>query len=182
MEGRDVKGLIFDLVESVVVGESTWDALLDDAGLDGVYTTVGSYPDAELEALVQAACRRLDLSRTEVLRWVGRQAMPSILERYPAFFSPPDARAFVLTLNDVIHPEVRKLHPGADVPEFDFEQPADERLVIGYGSRRRMCGFAEGLVLGAADHYGERVAIRQSACMLEGDASCRIECTFGPGG
>ncbi len=56
-----MKGIIFNLVEEVVrnrYGEDTWDELLDAAGLDGAYTSLGSYPDEELLRLVAAAAHR----------------------------------------------------------------------------------------------------------------------------
>ena len=66
--------------------------------------------------------------------------MPLFAERYPQLFEPHDCtRSFVLTLNDIIHPEVRKLYPGADVPEFDFGIRDDDRLVMGYRSPRKLC-------------------------------------------
>ena len=80
-----------------------------------------------------------------------------------------------MTLNAIIHPEVRKLYPGADVPEFSFDASTEDLLVMGYRSRRRLCGFAEGLLEGAGDHYGESVRIAQPRCMLRGDDSCVLE-------
>ena len=60
--------------------------------------------------------------------------MPLFAVRYPQFFEPHDCtRSFVLTLNDIIHPEVRKLYPGADVPEFDFgirDEPSGDGLSV----------------------------------------------------
>jgi predicted hydrocarbon binding protein len=74
-------------------------------------------------------------------------------------------------------PEVRKLYPGADVPEFDFEL-RDEVLMMGYRSSRRLCSFAEGLLLGAADHYGEQLTFAQPSCMKRGDDECVLELAF----
>jgi hypothetical protein len=49
-----VKGIVYNLLEEVVSaehGEDTWDALVDAAGVDGVYTSLGSYADEDLERL-----------------------------------------------------------------------------------------------------------------------------------
>ena len=102
----------------------------------------------------------------DVVSWFGRNALPLFAVHYPQLFEPHDStRSFVLTLNDIIHPEVRKLYPGADVPEFDFAF-REELLVMGYRSPRKMCSFAEGLLLGAADHFGERADDR-ATCLHE---------------
>lgn len=174
-----MKGIVFNLLEEIVVrehGEDTWDSVLDGAGLDGVYTSLGNYPDEQLGALVGAASQALSLPADEVVRWYGRNALPLLAERYPELFEAHrDVRSFVLTLNEIIHPEVRKLYPGADTPDFVFDTSSSERLVMDYTSSRRLCAFAEGLLLGAGDFYDERLEISQSECMNRGDERCRIE-------
>jgi hypothetical protein len=177
-----VKGIIFNLVEEVVTdryGEDTWDALLDAAGLDGSYTSLGSYADEELFRLVEAASAALGVPAGDVVRQLGEGAIPLLVDRYPGFFENfTSAQDFLLTLNDIIHPEVRKLYPGAEVPDFDFDVSEDGVLVIGYRSPRRLCALAEGFIIGAARHYGEHVEVSQSQCLLHGDEQCRIRCAF----
>jgi hypothetical protein len=179
-----VKGIVFNLLEQLVArdfGDDTWDALLDASGLEGVYTSLGSYPDQDLTKLVSAASDALTMPGDDVVVWFGRNAVPLFARRYPKLFEPHDStRSFVLTLNDIIHPEVRKLYPGADVPEFDFERGADDEgpLRMGYRSQRRLCSFAEGLIEGAAEHFGERVEISQPTCMKRGDEQCLLEISF----
>ncbi len=178
-----MKGIVFNLLEDVVArehGEETWELLLDATGLDGVYTSVGNYPDADLLALVGAASEALALPAEDVVRWFGRQALPLLAERYPGLFAPhADVRAFVLTLNEIIHPEVRKLYPGADTPTFTFDASDPDRLVMEYRSSRRLCAFAEGLLLGAGDHYEQTLTIAQPECMNRGDDRCLIAISFG---
>lgn len=177
-----MKGIVFNLLEEIVSrdhGEDTWDALLDAAGLEGSYTAVGSYPDGELAALVKAAASALNLHEDEVVKWFGKNALPLLHHRYPAVFEGhKNTKSFVLTLNDVIHPEVRKLFPGAYVPEFEFSSEAENRLSLSYTSRRRLCSFAEGLIEGAANHFGEEVTLEHALCMKRGDQRCLLECTF----
>lgn len=177
-----MKGIVFNLLEQIVVcehGEETWETLLDASGLDGVYTSLGNYEDEELFKLVGAASYALDVPPDDVVRWFGRNAMPLFAERYPRLFSKHrDARSFVLTLNEIIHPEVRKLYPGAIVPEFGFATSESRALGMDYYSPRKLCAFAEGLLLGAGDHYGETVSIEQPTCMNRGDQQCHLEITF----
>jgi hypothetical protein len=177
-----VKGIIFNLVQEVVEeahGESAWDAMLDTAGLDGSYTCLGSYSDAELGKLVGAAADLLRLPPDDVLRWIGERAMPLLAERFPAFFAGHAAvQPFLLTLNGIIHPEVRKLYPGAIAPDFEFESPSPDVLLIGYRSERRLCVLAEGFIIGAAAHFSQSVSLDQPSCMLRGDDRCVIRGVF----
>lgn len=176
-----MKGVVFNLLEQLVArdfGEDTWDALLDASALDGAYTSLGSYPDEDFVKLVSAASVALVMPADDVVSWFGRNAVPLFAGYYPQLFEPHHStRSFVLTLNDIIHPEVRKLYPGADVPEFEFDS-RDGILVMGYRSPRKLCSFAEGLLLGAADHFGERLTIAQPLCMKRGDDRCVLEIAF----
>jgi len=178
-----VKGIIFTLLERAIAdehGDDTWDDMLDGAGLSGIYTSLGDYPDDDLTRLVEQAEVMLGLPAQDVIRWFGRSALPRLAAANPAFFRDHvTTRPFLLTLNEIIHPEVRKLYPGADVPEFDFgETPAGD-LVMGYRSHRRLCAFAEGLIEGAAAHFGEPVTIHQPSCMLRSDPACQIVIQLG---
>jgi hypothetical protein len=174
--GEEVKGIVFNLLEEVVSTEysdTTWDQLLDAAGLDGAYTSLGSYGDDEMFALVRVASEVLGIPENEVLRWFGQRAMPLLAKRYPAFFANhASVRGFLLTLNNIIHPEVRKLYPGAQTPVFDFDTSLGDVLAIGYNSPRRLCALAEGFMRGAAQYYGEALDIEQPQCMHRGDARC----------
>jgi hypothetical protein len=177
-----MKGVVFNLLEEAVTtayGEDTWDTLLASASLHGAYTSLGSYPDSELLALVDAASGKLNLPPADIVRWFGRKALPLLATRYPKFFAPHrSSRSFVLTLNDIIHPEVRKIYPQASVPDFAFDTSDPKGLKLIYSSPKKLCHFAEGLIEGTADHYGETVSISQSECMHQGDARCVIVCSF----
>jgi hypothetical protein len=180
-----MKGIIFQLLEQVVdeeYGEDTWETVLDRTGLDGAYTSLASYPDEDFSRLVDAASFALHESPQSIVRWFGRKAFPRLAAKYPHFMTPHRTTIpFLLTLNDIIHPEVRKIYPDADVPEFDFVTPDDRTLVIGYTSQRRLCALAEGFIEGAAAHYGDLVTIRQEACMNQGDPRCVIRCEIERG-
>ena len=177
-----MKGIIFNLLERVVtteLGEPAWERVLDEAGLEGAYTAVGTYDDSELTRLAQAAASILNKETDEVVRWFGEKAFPLLSERYPDFVSGHTSTIpFLLQLNDVIHPEVRKLFPGAYAPEFDFVRVDSSTLALGYESYRNLCAFAEGLVGGAAAHFGETVTIEQTACARRGDPKCVLLCRF----
>ena len=109
-----LKGIIFNLVEETVsteYGDDTWDSLLEAADVEGSYTSLGNYDDAEIHRLVDAGSEALDVPAKDLTEWLGRDALLRLSARYPHFFAPhASTRPFLLTLNDVIHPEVRKVH------------------------------------------------------------------------
>jgi hypothetical protein len=178
-----VKGVLFNVVEDVVVdafGADTWDDLLDAAGLDGAYTSLGNYDDDDLAAIVSAAGDALSLTRAEVLRFVGREAFARLAARYPDY--PNDlgsSRALLHRLDDVIHPQVLNLYPGAHPPAFEaIDRDGDEMLLV-YRSSRQLCHLAEGLVFGAAAAYGEVVDVSQAQCVLDGADECHLVVRYG---
>jgi hypothetical protein len=177
-----MKGIIFNLLEEVVTGEygaDTWDNLLDQAQVEGSFTSLGNYPDAELFKLVAAASEALKQTPDTVVRWFGVKALPLLAAKYPAFFNRHQStRPFILTLNDIIHPEVRKLYPGADTPEFDFDTSSPDVLVMNYRSKRKLCSLVEGFTEGAAAHFNESVSMQHPLCMHRGDPCCRLEFSF----
>lgn len=177
-----MKGIIFNLAEEVVRnahGEDAWDEALDRAGLEGSWTSLGDYPDEQINRVVAAAADLLGVDEQLVLRDIGEGAIPLLADRYPHFFAPhADAVSFVLTLNGLIHPEVKKLYPGATPPDFGVEEADAATLVLSYTSARKLCALAEGFLLGAATHYGQSVTLSQTDCKLKGDDRCLIHCRF----
>lgn len=173
-----MKGIIFNIVEEVVVtklGPGAWDELLSTTGLPGIYTSLGSYPDAELFQLVAAGAELADAEPSALLRMLGEESIPLLCERYPKFFEDaPNARSFILSLNTIIHPEVRKLYAGAACPHFNFAE-TENTITMGYSSPRRLCHLAHGFILGLALHYDETILIEQPTCMHDGAPMCHIK-------
>jgi hypothetical protein len=179
-----MKGIIFNLLEEVVrkqYGDETWETLLEAAGVDGAFTSLGNYPDEEMLKLVAAAAAALKTSPEQVTRWFGREALPLLAARYPHFFAGhKSARTFLLTLNDVIHTEVRKIYPGSEVPEFDYDSSSPDVLLMDYRSRRKLCALAQGFTEAAAAHFGEDLLFEQPECMHRGDAKCVFKIVLTP--
>lgn len=179
-----MKGIVFNLLEELVsrdLGDAVWDQLLEDSGAGGVYTSLGSYPDEELISLVAAASKTLQKPPDAILQWFGNGAMPLLAAKYPAFFAPHEAtRPFLLTLNDIIHPEVLKLYPGAVPPVFAFDSSSEDVLVMEYRSRRKLCALALGFIEGAAEHFGESVIAEQTTCTQRGAETCTFQLRFSP--
>lgn len=177
-----MKGIIFNLVEEAFVadhGEVLFDQLLDDAGVTGHYTALGTYPTSELTALVAAGARRLEMPEADLLRSLGLRAIQGLAAHSPRFFESHDSvTPFLLTLNDVIHAEVRKLHADADPPKFWFEREGPERLLIHYRSRRQLCALAEGMIEGAARLFGQSADLLHRDCTFRGADHCVMLATF----
>lgn len=162
-----MKGVIFNLLERAVTdeyGADVWDDLIDDAGVGGAYSSLGNYDDAEIEALVAAAAAKTGRTRGEVLHWFGVRAMPLLRELYPSLFDPhATSQDFVLSVNEMIHPEVRKLYPDAVCPFFHTRRHGEDAVTMTYESDRDMIDLAHGFMDGAAAVFGDRIAVEKPA-------------------
>jgi len=126
-----VKGIIFNVAEEVVTdlyGADAWDSLLASAELEGAYTSLGNYDDAE---------------------------------------------QFLLSVNDIIHPEVKLLYPDSIPPVFEFTD-TDAGLLVRYQSTRGLTTLAEGLILGCGDLFGETVTVETMNCDSSTDCTFRV--------
>jgi len=179
-----MKGVIFNLLQEAVeqqFGADIWDELIMRSGAGGVYTSLGSYPDEEIFGLVEAASNLTGEPPTAILHWFGEAAMPMLAKRYPEFFVPhATARSFVLSVNEIIHPEVRKLYSGAGCPHFHFDKDDRGRLILGYRSPRQLCHLAHGFIDGATAHFGERAEVEHLMCVHAGAPMCRIAVDWLP--
>lgn len=182
-----MKGVVFTILSDMVIdqmGMETWDALLEQVELPsgGAYTSGGLYDDAELFSLVGALSEHSGIPAQDLVKAYGNYAFARLAERSPVPVEPDkmSLQDFLLSLNDVIHTEVKKLYPDADLPNFGFEQPDQNTLVMVYDSHRKLCALCEGLVEGAAAHFDTEIAVSQSQCMHDGAENCRIVVQFSP--
>ncbi len=176
-----MKGIIFNALEDAVVrnfGHDTWDDVLDDADVTGAYTSPGNYDDSELASLINALPAATGADLADRLRWVGVNAVPFLGKAFPQSFDNIDLRRFLPTLNHIIHPEVRKLYPGATPPDFEIDERTDGTISLRYESQRQLCWLAEGFVLGVANRLGEKVTLSQPVCMYTGAHYCDIQIAF----
>ena len=106
-------------------------------------------------------------------------AQTTFTKLYPAFFAvSPDARSFLLTVENRIHELVRATIPNADPPRLTVSELGAEGVAIRYDSPRRLCVLLRGLAEGTARHYGETAEIEETTCMHRGDPECTFRLRF----
>ena len=174
-----MKGVVFDILRDMVeeqFGLEGWNALLEKAGSDGLYLSSESYPDEEMSKLVQVATDYTGMSTEDLLRHFGQYMIRQFYDRFPSFFdNRHDLLDFLNSVDRIVHVEVLKLYPDANLPKFNYEQDTPKALTMIYHSKRRMCWLAEGLILGSAIHYGQKVRLIHDVCMHKGHDSCHIQ-------
>jgi len=173
--GVVMKGIVFtEFLEMVEVRFSAdmVDDIIDDANLPsgGAYTAVGTYPHTEMVALAGALSQRSGMAVPDLLLTFGEHLFGCFVKNYPAFFTgASDAFLFLSGIENIIHTEVRKLYPNAELPRFEVEQHDAQRLVLVYDSRRHFEDLADGLMHGCIAHFGGGISIARET-LGEGDA------------
>jgi predicted hydrocarbon binding protein len=179
-----MKGIIFNLLEQFITerfGDEMYEKILSECNLktEEPFVGPGSYPEEDLMALVDKVVEKMGVPLPEALRAFGRFCLPKLAERFPEFLTPhKHPKAFLKTIDSVVHLEVKKLYSDAEPPSFAYDDPSPERLIIRYRSKRRLCQFMEGLIEGVADYYRSPIKYKQTSCMLEGSEVCVFELTF----
>jgi Haem-NO-binding len=160
-----MKGMIFteflELVERTHSAELA-ETLLANADLPsgGIYTAVGNYDHREMVTLVVALSRQTRQPVDEVLHWFGENLFVTLSTGYPGFFADKDNAFSVLVgIESVIHTEVRKLYPDAELPSFDVIQHGRDELVLDYRSPRCMDDLAHGMIDACIAHFDEPVTL-----------------------
>lgn len=179
-----MKGIIFSTLSEMVeekFGLEFWDKVLLDAkpSSEGIYTTGAFYSDAELFTIIESISKLSQMPKGDLIRSYGEYLFEKLAAHFPELIpSNTTLKAFLQSIDRVIHVEVRKLHPNAELPSMQYEDPASDRLVILYKSPRKLCILAEGLMKGAAHHFNEKIDVKEPLCMHKGSDHCRFELNF----
>jgi len=163
-----MKGVVFtEFIEMVEehFSPETADRMLDESDLasGGAYTAVATYDHAEMMSLVGTLSRLVDQPENALVKAFGEHLFGRFAVLYPVFFTD-DVRCafdFLARIDGVIHVEVKKLYPDAELPRFEVESRTPERLSLIYESSRHLGDLAEGLIKGCLRHYGEEVEMRR---------------------
>lgn len=159
-----MKGMIFteflEMVESKMSSDMV-DDIIDDSNLShgGAYTTVGNYDHAELVAMLDALSKRTGIEVSTLVQEFGLHLFRRFSVLHPKFFQGVDTSLdFLEGIENVIHSEVRKLYPNAELPEFICTRSADGLEMV-YISSRHFGDLAEGLIKAAINYFGDSLVL-----------------------
>ncbi len=160
-----MKGLIF--TEFMEMVETTWsfdmaDAIIARSNVSsgGAYTSIGTYPHSEMSALIAALATETQTPAPDLVRAFGKHLFGRFVIAYPRFFTGINGSLeFLGGIENIIHAEVRKLYPDADLPTFETES-APGSLTLTYFSDHPFCELARGLIEGCLRHFDDGVELQ----------------------
>jgi len=179
-----MKGIIFteflDMVEQRF-SPQTLDQVLRAAQLpsDGAYTAVGSYDHGEIWRMVCELSKVAEIPVPELLRAYGEYLFPRLLSGHPQLLDGMHSSFDLLqSLDGLIHREVAKLYPDAELPRFEVLERSAERMTLVYESRRPFADLAEGLIRACGHHFGQDLSIARENLPSEGPIRVRFTLTL----
>jgi len=153
-----MKGVVFtEFIEFVEnnFGFEGSDKMIKDSGLSGVYTQAGNYPFEEMVALIAALSKEQGIGVDELLEKYGQQLFAKLASLYPHIHKFSSAFDIITHVDNIIHPEVQKLYPEAELPSFKLIKEDAHKLTLEYISHKSLHHLAKGLILGVAKYYKE---------------------------
>lgn len=126
----------------------------------GAYTAVGTYSHGELVKLVMTLSGQTGQSVTGLVQAFGEFLFGRLAGAYPGLLEGMSGSFDVFrNLERMIHPEVRKLYPDAELPRFECREGGVGEMELTYQSKRPFADLAEGLIRGCIAHYGEEIEV-----------------------
>jgi hypothetical protein len=164
-----MKGIVFteflEMVETTISADMA-DDVIEAARLPsgGAYTSVGTYDHKEMVSMVGALSDLSGQPVPDLLHTFGHHLFTRFVVLYPVFFEDTDnALDFLARIEDVIHEEVLKLYPDAELPRFEARWETPMRLNLVYRSPRHMGDLAHGLIEGCVAHFGQPVSVQRQS-------------------
>lgn len=179
-----MQGAIFTAFSDMIIdkmGMEQWNELLDktEPASGGMYTSGEQYADDELVNMVVALSEKTGLAAEKLIEAFGIYLFDKLYASNPADVSDIDnLRDFLLAIDQVIHVEVKRLHPNAYLPKFEYEEGENDDLIMYYSSKRKLCHASIGLIHGASKQFGENISIEHPECMHSGAERCKLVVKF----
>ncbi|MCG9880620.1 MAG: heme NO-binding domain-containing protein [Bacteroidia bacterium] len=120
----------------------------------GAYTSVGTYSHLEMNALVSNLSQKTGIPLGSLLVVFGEYLFQTLAKSYPHFINGSKGLLdFLGSIENYIHIEVKKLYPDAELPKFSSHYTDKNTLELTYQSERHYGDLAEGLIIGAIQHF-----------------------------
>lgn len=175
-----MKGAVFMTLKAMIIeehGENAWEALVAKVAPEcaGRYEADKAYPDSDAVAYIAAVAVLLNSPTSEVTEIFGQYLFAALNKMSPTYTS--DAKTlfdFLQSIEPVIHREIRAGSGKSSLPVIVVRRQSEDRILLRYNSPRKLCFLAEGLIRGAAQHYGEKIELTHDKCLHRDDFCCEL--------
>ena len=143
------------------------------------FTSVGYYDHKDLLAMVGELSKQTGTEGSVLVHAFGKHLFGKFLEQHPAeFVAAGGTMALLQRVEKVIHVEVIKIHPDAELPRFHFLDAPPGWMKMVYQSKRPFATLAGGLIEASIEHFEENLVVERED--LEGAPETHALFTLRP--
>jgi predicted hydrocarbon binding protein len=175
-----MRGIVVTGLEDYICskyGLSQWHTAIDVC-LDKdqqVITAAEYYDDETVLKIITVLTEQLEVPVTDFITDFGKHLFKTLKNYYSFLLEDIDSfNTLLMSLDQVIHANVKKVHPDAQVPKFTIESHT-KGWTVKYESERKLCYLAIGLLHGAADFYDLKINLEHQKCMHNDSDHCLFE-------
>ncbi|WP_266205522.1 heme NO-binding domain-containing protein [Pontibacter kalidii] len=160
---------------------STWIRILEEEGIDRVaapYQMHGTYPVSELYTIMAKGALLEGIPYPEFQQDFGEFLVPDLLLVFKKFVNPSWKTYDMLQyIGSHMHGSIKLENADTNPPPLYVTKVGKNTLIIDYHSKRRMAGFAIGIVKGLARYFQEadRVNVMPATELLAERVQIRVE-------
>jgi hypothetical protein len=158
-------GIVFtEFVEMVEerFSEEVLDEILEAPSLStsGAFTSVGYYDHTDMIKMVVALSKEVNVPIDDLIAAFGEHLFGKLVAKYPTMIEGHNRLLdFLETVDTVVHKEVIKLYPHAELPRFSCNRLSDDCLEMNYQSKRPFSQLALGLINGCALYFKQPIDV-----------------------
>lgn len=177
-----MKGVVFtEFIEFIEnkFGFDVCDEMIEKSqtSTNGVFTQAGNYPFSDMFSLIKNLSQITQIAVPDLIQAYGEHLFGMLIKIYPKPVTIYDnSFDFIAHVEEVVHPEVKKLYPDSDLPTFETISKSDKTLKIKYISTKPLMDFAKGLMIACGKHYNENLNVTYE--VLKGGESYEAEFTI----
>ncbi len=162
-----MKGVVFtefmELVESGFGMQVADNVLTKGCPFQTGFTSVGTYNHHDLLSMVGELSSETGLPSQALVHAFGKHLFKKFYQGYPDLFAQVSSTFELLNnVENVIHVEVLKLTPEAELPTFRFPPTEQGCLAVEYQSPRPFADLAGGLIEASIEHFGESLSVTRT--------------------
>jgi predicted hydrocarbon binding protein len=131
------------------------------------------YSDQDLAALLRGLSEMKGRSVADIEEDFGVFIAPFLARMSQVMIDPSWEFIDVLMhTQETIHNRIQRSIKMSTTPFLDIQRTAPNQVSISYDSKRKMCGFAKGLIKGLAQYYQTQIRLEEPECMHKGNVRC----------
>ncbi|MCA9195210.1 MAG: heme NO-binding domain-containing protein [Planctomycetales bacterium] len=126
------------------------------------YTSVGTYDYQELIDMVRALSNETEIPVPHLIKDFGKHLFHQFRQSTPHYFETVSSTYELMTqVEEIIHVEVLRYTPEAELPRFEFPESEPNTKTIVYRSTRPLADLAEGLLLASIEFFEEQLTLHR---------------------